>query len=400
VSALNAITQVIAVTALNLRALPQRIGSSLVVVIGIAGVVAVLISLLSMAVGFRHTITNSSRDDRAIILTRGLEWEQGSDVSRTDVVSIENLPGIRRTRDGKPAISAEVTAIASVARKSDSSDAFVALRGVGPDAFAVRSELKIIAGRMFLPASREVIVGKSARAQFLNLDPGDTITLGDGDSMVVGIFESQGSLLESTLLADSEMVLSAYKRNSFNSVTVLLDSPESFATFRNALGAVPASSLEARRERDYFASQSRPLNRLLELIAYLIGGIMAVGAMFSALNTMYSAVSVRGTEIATLRALGFSGTSVIVSVLVEAELLACIGALIGVLLAQLCFNGHVMSTVGDTIGNNAQIVFSLTFSAAMVASCVGLACLVGLLGGLFPALRAARMPIAAALRAA
>jgi len=394
----NSFIQVITVTALNLRTLPQRIGSSLVIVIGIAGVVAVLISMLSMSVGFRQTITNSSREDRAIILTRGAEAEAASNVSRADVVAIENLPGVRRL-NGKPAISAEVIAIASVARKSDASDAFVTLRGVGANAFAVRSELKIISGRTYQPAVREVIVGKSARAQFSNLDPGERIALGDGDWTIVGVFESGGSSHESTLIADSEAVLSAFKRNSFNSVTVLLESKDSFAAFARALGAIPASTIEARREQEYFASQSQPLNRLLELIAYLIGSLMAIGAVFGALNTMYSAVSVRGTEIATLRALGFSGTSVVISVLIEAQLLACVGALFGILVAQLCFNGHVISTVGDTIGNNPQVVFSLTFTAAMVASSVALACLVGLLGGLFPAVRAARLPIAAALRA-
>jgi putative ABC transport system permease protein len=358
----------------------------------------VLISVLSMSVGFRQTITNSSRENRAIVLTRGAETESGSSVSRADVVAIENLPGIMR-RDGKPAISAEVIAIASVARKSDASDAFVTLRGVGANAFVVRSELKMVAGRMYRPAEREVIVGKAAQAQFSNLDPGDRIALGDGDWTIVGVFESEGSFYESMLIAHAEAVLSAYKRNAFNSVTVLLEPRNSFETLRRALDAIPASGIEVRREQEYFASQSQPLNRLLELIAYLIGGIMAVGAIFGALNTMYSAVSVRGAEIATLRALGFSGASVIVSVLIEAQLLALIGAVLGVVLAHFCFNGQAISTIGDTVGNNPQVVFSLTFSAAMVAGSVALACLVGLIGGMFPAVKAARMPIAAALRA-
>lgn len=396
---MSSLNQVITVTALNLRTLPQRVGSSLVIVIGIAGVVAVLISMLSMSVGFRQTITNSSREDRAIVLTRGVESESYSDVSRSDVVAIENLPGIIR-RDGRPAISAEVIAIASVARKSDASDAFVTLRGVGVNAFVVRSELRLIAGRMYRPGEREVIVGKSAQEQFSNLALGDKIVLGDGDWTVVGVFESQGSFHESTLIGDSEAVLSAYKRNSFNSVTALLDSKDSYPAFRRALSAVPASSIEALREQDYFASQAQPLNRLLELVAYLIGSIMAVGAVFGALNTMYSAVSVRTTEIATLRALGFSGTSVVASVLIEAQLLALVGALVGAVLAHICINGHLISTVGDTIGNNPQVVFALTISSGLVGISIALACLVGLLGGIFPAVRAARMPIAAALRAA
>jgi putative ABC transport system permease protein len=397
---MNAFAQVIAVTAVHLRALPQRVGSSLVIVIGIAGVVAVLISMLSMSAGLRQTLGNGARDDRAIILTRGAEGESLSTMSRTDVAALENLPGIRRTADARPTLSAEVLALASVAKKSDGSDAFVSLRGVGKSAFAVRPEIHLVAGRMYRPGEREVIVGRAAQAQFANLDPGSRITLGDGDWTVVGIFESQGSLHESTLMADAEAVLAAYHRNAFNSATVLLDSPQSFADLSRALASLPASALAARRENEYSASQSRALHRLLELIAWLIGTIMAVGAVFGALNTMYSAVSERGTEIATLRALGFSGTSVVVSLLIEAQLLAMVGACVGVLLAQVFFDGQSVSTVGDTVGHNPQIVFSLSIGAGIVAASVAMACLIGLVGGIFPAVRAARMPVATALRGA
>ncbi len=396
---MNGFTQVITVTALNLRTLPQRIGSSLVIVIGIAGVVAVLLSMLSMSAGFRQAISSGAREDRAIIMTRGVERESLSAVTRADVVTLENLPGIRRNSDGSPAISAETVALATVARKSDASDAFVTLRGVGPHAFAARPEFRIVAGRMYRPGQHELLAGKSAQAQFANVDPGDKITLGNVDWTIVGVFESQGSFHESTLIADSEAVMSAFKRNAFNSVTVQLESSGSFVKLRDALNVIPGTSLEARREQEYLASQSQALNRLLELIAWLIGGIMAVGALFGALNTMYSAVSVRSAEIATLRALGFSGTSVVVSVLIEAQLLALLGALVGVALAHVCFDGHAISTMGDTVGRNPQVVFSLTITVALVAISVALACLVGLLGGLFPAVRAARMPIAAGLRA-
>ena len=396
---MNVVTQIMAVTGVNLRTLPQRPGSSLVIVIGIAGVVAVLISMLSMSMGFRQTMANGSREDRALIMTRGADSESMSQVTRADVVSLENLPGIRRI-SGEPALSAEVLALASVAKKSDSSDAFVTLRGVGPEVIAVRPELKIIAGRMFKFGEREVLAGKSANSQFSNLDPGDLITLGDGEWTVVGVFECQGSLHESTLIADAEVVRAAFKRGSFNSVTVLLDSKSSFAALSGALAAIPASSLETRGEAEYAASQSRALNRLLRLIAWLIGAIMAVGAVFSALNTMYSAVSERGVEIATLRALGFSGLSVVVAILIEAQLLALLGACVGVALAQMFFSGQLVSTVGDTVGHNPQIVFSLTISVGLVVVSVALACLIGLVGGIFPALRAARMPVAAALRSA
>ena len=272
---MNVFTQIAAVTGVNLRTLPQRPGSSLVIVIGIAGVVAVLISMLSMSMGFRQTMTNGSRDDRALIMTRGADSESMSQVTRADVVALENLPGILRIA-GKPAISAEVLALASVAKKSDSSDAFVTLRGVSPEAFAIRPELTITAGRMFKPGEREVLAGKSAQSQFSNLDPGDRITLGDSEWTVVGVFDSKGSLHESTLIGDAEAVLAAFKRKSFNSVTLLLNSKRSFAALAHALAAIPASSLEARGEAEYAASQSRALNRVLRLIAWLIGGIMAV----------------------------------------------------------------------------------------------------------------------------
>lgn len=394
---MNAFAQVVAVTAVHLRTLPQRVGSSLVIVIGIAGVVAVLISMLSMSAGLRQTLGNGARDDRAIILTRGAEGESLGVLSRPDVAALENLPGIRRA-DGKPMLSAEVLVLASVAKRSDGSDAFVSLRGVGPAAFAVRPEIHLVAGRMYRPGEREVLAGKAAQMQFANLDPGNRITLGDGEWTVVGIFESERSLHESTLMADAEVVLAAYHRNAFNSVTVMLDSPLAFAALSRALAALPASGHAARRETEYSAAQARALNRLLELIAWLIGTIMAVGAVFGALNTMYSAVSERGIEIATLRALGFSGTSVVVSLLIEAQLLALVGACAGVLLAQVVFDGQSVSTVGDTVGHNPQIVFSLSLSAGLVAVSVAMACVIGLVGGIFPAVRAARMPVAAALR--
>jgi putative ABC transport system permease protein len=396
---MNDLAQIAAVTMLNLRTLPQRLGNSLVIVIGIAGVVAVLVSMLSMSVGFREAIANGASDDRAIILTRGVLQESLAAVSRAEAVDIENLPGIRRTPAGKPALSAELVALASVSRKSDGSDAFVSLRGVGATAFFVRPEWKLIAGRMYRLAEREVLVGKSAQAQFAHLEVGDTILLGDGDWTVVGVFESGGSAHESMLLADAEAVLAAFKLKAFNSVTVLLDSGDAFMNLRSAIVSLPASSLEARRESEYFAAQSQPQRRLLEFVAYLVAGIMAIGAVFGALNTMYSAVSVRGAEIATLRALGFSGASVVVSVLIEAQLLALVGAMLGVAIAHVAFNGQAISTVADTMGHNPQVVFALTIDAGLIVTSIALACVVGLIGGLFPAVRAARMPIVAALRA-
>jgi putative ABC transport system permease protein len=394
---MSAITQIAAVSLLNLRNIPQRIGTSLVIVIGIAGVVAVLISVLSMSIGFRKTIDNSARADRAIVLSQGADSEAGSSLSRANVLSIVDTPGIKKDISGKPIVSAEILIAAPVARKGDQAEAYVTLRGVGPKAFALRPEFKLVAGRMFQPAVHELLVGKSALAQFSGLEVGDHITLREGEWTVVGVFTSEGNSHESELIADADTVVSAYAWNFYNSLTVQLDSPESLGAFKDALTTNPALVIDVKSEPEYFATVSKPLNRMLNLVAYTIGGIMAIGALFGALNTMYSAVSSRSTEIAMLRAIGFGGGAVVVSVLIEALALALLGAVIGVVLAYFGFNGHAISTIGGTVGNS-QLVYSLTVSPALIAMGMALACTIGFVGGIFPAIRAARLPVAAALR--
>jgi putative ABC transport system permease protein len=396
---MKSVAQIIAVTALNLRALTQRRGNSLVIVLGTAGVVAVLISVLSMTSGFRRTVEAGGQPDRVVVQTRGAYSDVMSAISRDNVRVIASAPGIRKSADGKPLLSTEVVMMAPVIRKSDGSDAFVTLRGVGELGFLVRDDLQLLAGRLPRPGVREVVVGASARRQFAGLEPGNEVRLGDGDWSVVGVFTSDGSAHESTVIADSETMLSAYRLNVFNIVVVRLDSADSFTAFKDSLTAIPGLSLEALREPDYLAAASLPVNRMLNLVAYTIGAIMAVGALFGALNTMYSAVSVRSAEIATLRAIGFNGTAVGVSVLVEALILALAGAALGVLLVYVGFSGRVISTTGSMVGNNVQVIFSLAITTHLVLTGIALACAVGLLGGLFPAVRAARQPVATALRA-
>ncbi|HEY6453709.1 MAG TPA: ABC transporter permease [Steroidobacteraceae bacterium] len=391
--------QILSVSELNLRSLPQRIGSSLVVVVGIAGVVAVFISILSLAIGFKSTIANTGQPDRAIVMSRGWNSEGYSTLSRDDVRSILDTPGIKVGFNGKPAGSAEAIVLTAVSKKSNKADAFVTVRGVGPEIFSTRREFKLTAGRMFRTGRHELLVGSAAQQQFAGLQIGDAVKLGDGPWIVVGTFTSDGNSHESTLITDADTLLAAYKRNSFNSVTVLLDSPETFDKFRAALTTNPALTVDARREQEYFASMSRPLNRLLNLVAYVIGGIMAIGALFGAVNTLYSAVIGRKTEIGTLRALGFGGIPVVVSVLLEALLLALIGAAIGVAVAYLCFGGRTISTIGDAIGNNPQLVYTLSISPLAVGLSILLACGIGLLGGIFPGVWIARLPVAEALRA-
>lgn len=388
--------QVAAVTLNNLRSLPQRAGLSAVIVIGIAVTVAVLVSVLAMAAGFGKTLVSTGRADRAMVLRGGSQSELASTLSRENVLTIADARGVRRSSDGKSVASAEMVAIVSLKQKSTGTAANVTLRGVGPKAFELRPEIHLIAGRMFRPAVRELIVGKAALGQFQGLEPGRRLLLHDNEWTVVGVFESGGGSHDSELMTDVETALSSYRRNMFQSVTVMLESPQAFDTFRNQLTADPTLSVDVKREADYYSEQSRQLSKLLFFVAYIVGGIMAVGAIFGALNTLYSAVSSRTLEIATLRAIGFGALPVVISVFVEAVLLALIGGVLGAALAWLFFNGNAVNTLG---ANFTQVVFNLTVTPLLALEGIALACLVGFIGGLFPALRAARQPIAAALRA-
>jgi putative ABC transport system permease protein len=388
--------QIGAVTVMNLRSVPQRWGTSLVIVVGIAGVVAVLISVLAMATGFRQTVAGSGRADRAIVLRGGSEAELSSSLSRDATLTILDAPGVRKGDSGRPVGSAEAVVIVELPKKGSDTGANVTLRGVGSEAFALRPQIKLVAGRMFQPALHELIVGKSAQLQFQGLDLGSHLSIRGGDWTVVGMFESNGDSHESELLADADTVLSAYQRNLFNSVWVMLDNAEAFGTFKDSLTSNPALSVDVKREPDYYAAQSKQLSTILTFVANFVGGIMAVGAVFGALNTMYSAVSARMVEIATLRAIGFGALPVVISVFAEAVLLAFAGGLIGALLAWLFFNGNSVSTLG---GNFTQIVFSLRVSSGLLVLGVVWAVAIGVIGGLFPAIRAARLPIATALRA-
>jgi putative ABC transport system permease protein len=389
--------QMLAVTLLNLRNLPQRWGSSFVIIIGIAGVVAVLISVLALATGFRRTIDNSASEDRAIVLSRGAESEAGSGISRGALATIIDAPGIARTRQGKAIASAEILVTAPVARKSDGRDAYVTLRGVGPMCEQLRPEVRLIAGRMFAPAVHEIIVGRAAQSRFAGLELGDRVLLRGGEWTVVGVFESGSNSHESGLLADAETVLAAYQMKTFASLTVKLASPSSFDTFKDALTTNPTLEVDVKREPEYVATVAKGLHRLLNMLAYTVGGIMAVGALFAALNTMYSAVRARSTEIATLRAVGFGTSAVVASVFVEALLLALVGATLGATIAHTLFNGHAISTIGGT-AQGSQLVYQLTITPQAMGGAIALAMMVGFLGSLFPAIRAARAPIATALR--
>jgi putative ABC transport system permease protein len=376
---------------MGLRAIPDRLGASLVIVIGMALVVGVTISILSMSVGFMRTVYNTGRIDRAIVLSRGSQYEVASAISRDNALTITDAPGLKIASDGKPIVSAEYLTAVLVTKKSDGLDAYVSLRGIGREGFTLRPEIRLLSGRMFQSARHELIVGKSALAQFEGLEVGGQVPLPDGDWTITGSFVSNGDEHESELLADSETLLSTMRANTFHSVTVMLEKPESLEQFRTAVTSNPTLAVDVARETVFLAEQSKYLNTFLTLIAYVVGGIMGLGATFGALNTMYTGVSARAMEIATLRAIGFSGVAVVVSVLTESLVLAVSGAALGAVAAWIVFNGNFHAVGG--------LVFRLAVTPSLIALGIGFAFTLGFVGGLFPALRAASLPVADALRA-
>src|SRR5271167_208367 len=394
---MSVISQVAAVVLMNLRSLPQRIGPSFVIIAGSAGVVAVLVAVLAMAAGMAKTLQSTGRDDRAIVLRNGSASESGSALTRSAAQIVMDAPGIKHDRDGRPIASAEPLRLLKLFRSDDGSEVTVPLRGIGAQAMIVRPELKLIDGRMFQPSVNELIVGKAAKAQYKDLKIGSHITTRTATWTVVGTFSSNGDAHESELMADADTVMSSDNGSTYGSITVLLDAPGSLTRLADSLSGNPALRVDVTRERDYFSRQSKTVSSLLSVLVYVVGGIMGVGAIFGALNTMYSAVSTRSTEIATLRALGFGSASMVISVLVEALLLAAAGGILGASAAWLFFNGRTISTTQGTA--YAQLIFDITVTLRLALVGIAASSVIGFIGGLFPAIRAARLPIARALRA-
>lgn len=394
---MNSLSQILAATGIGLRSIPQRLGNSLVIVIGIAAVAAVLTSVLAMSDGFSRTIQGGARSDRILVLTRNATEESASSLSREQVAALQNVPGLRRDSSGLPIVSADVVLVAPVIRKASNTDAYITLRGVGPQAMQVRPEVRIYAGRMFEPGLHELIVGRAAQKQFSGLEVGGHVRLHDGDWLITGAFEAGDNVRESELLADSQTVLSSYKLDAFNSVTALLDGERGLDTVHRAVAADPTLEVKVLTEPDYLDVVSGDTHRLLEAVVFVIGTMMAVGALFGALNTMYSSVAARSREIATLRAIGFAPGIVLASVLIEALLLALLGACVGVAIAYLEFDGNAISTLGGSRWDS-QLVYSLTITPSLMAIAAAIACTIGSIGGLLPAWRAIKQPIAQALQ--
>jgi putative ABC transport system permease protein len=386
----------LAASGIGIASLPQRWGASSVIVIGIAGVVGVLVAMLAMGEGFQATLNQTGNDRSAIILRGGSQAETNSVITRDQIPLISSLAGIARGTDGRPLVSPELSQVINLPSKSDGTDANVQLRGVGPAAWALRPQLKIIQGRRFGAGLRELVVGQGARKQFVGLDVGKQLKLANQMWTVVGVFAS-GDSHDSELWADAEVLASTYNRTAFQSVTVQLDGKNGFAQLKGALAADPRLKLDVLTTHDYYAKQSAGLTKLITILGTVIGAIMAIGAVFGALNTMYAAVAARAREIATLRALGFRGLPVVVAVMLETMLLALLGGLLGAGIAWLVFNGYTVSTLGN---NFSQVVFQFKVSPTLLWNGLKWALGIGLVGGLFPALRAARLPVTEALRAA
>jgi putative ABC transport system permease protein len=392
----NGLKQTLAVTWLNLRTVPQRLGSSVVAIVGIAGVVVVLVAVLSIAEGFVAAMRDAGSPSRAIVMRSGADAEMTSGMSGPETDVIKQAPGI--VRDGQQlAASAELFVITDLPKISTGTSANVPLRGIEPSAFFVRDGASIIDGRMFQFGTNEVIVGRAASKQFAGLTVGSTVTSGQVSWKVVGLFEADGGVAETEIWCDARTLQGAYRRgNSYQSVLVRLDSPQSFDAFKDWLTTNPQVSVSVRRETDYYAAQSTTLSTLVRTIGFGIAGLMAVGAIFGAILTMYTAVATRAREIATLRALGFDAPAVLVSVLAESMLLAALGGLIGGLAAYAGFNGYQTSTMN--FQTFSQVAFAFRVTPALLGLGLIWSLAMGLIGGVMPALRAARLPIATALR--
>jgi len=394
---LNWLSQILSVASFNLRTIPERKGSAIAAAVGIAGVVAVLVGVLSIAEGFRAAMTVKGADDVVIVLRTGANNEMSSGLVRDDVRLVVDAPGIARTAGNVPLASAELFVIVNLPKRSTGTDANVPLRGVENTAMAVRGDVRIIEGRNFEPGRNEIIVGTGANRSFAGLDVGKVLRIGLNEWQVVGIFAGGGGAAETEIWTDVAVLQPAYHRGtSFQSVYVKLESPKAFRSFKDALTTNPRLKVKAVPQAEYLAEQSTALTGFISTIGYVIAILMALGALFGALNTMYSAVAARTREIATLKALGFGTTPVILSVMIESLTLALIGGAVGASAAYFAFDGFKTATMNwQTF---SQIAFAFAVTPKLLIIAVILACAIGLFGGLFPAIRAARLPIASGLR--
>lgn len=383
--------QIFEISLMNLRNMPTRFASSMVIVVGIAGVVAVLVAILAMAAGFISTLERSGASDRAIILNGSASIGELSSIIDTRQAAIVS------TMEGIELVSNEMYLVADVPKRGSDSPANLVIRGVEPDAFALRPEINIIEGRRFESGRNELIAGRGASAEFQGIELGSTINLRQIDWAIVGIFESGGSSYESEIWTDMVTGQSAFQRlGAVSSIRIKVSDAEQIPTMADEFLNNPQLNLTLISEEEYFSAQSTGLALIINSFGYSVGIIMAFGAVFAALNTMYAAVSNRTVEIATLRALGFGATPVVVSIMIEAIVLAAIGGVLGATIAYIGFNGYTVSTLNQ--GSFSQIAFDFAVTPSLIRNGITWALALGFIGGLFPAVRAARMPISLALR--
>ncbi|MBP8260146.1 MAG: ABC transporter permease [Verrucomicrobia bacterium] len=393
---IHRILQVAAVTWFSLRTIPQRRGSSVAAVFGIAGVVAVLVGTLSIAQGFRQAMTAAVAPENVVVLRAGVDSEMLSILGPEEVRVVEDTAGLARDARGALA-SAELYVVIDLPKRSSGTDANVPLRGVGPAAYGVRPEVQITAGRRFEPGRNEIIAGRGAAAEFAGLDLGARLKVGRNEWTVVGIFSAGGGLAESEIWTDAVVLQDAYQRDqSYQAVYARLDSAGQFDAFKDALTSDPRLNVRVVRQADYYAEQAEAVDRLVTVLGTLVATLMGMGALFGALNTMYTSVSARRREIATLRALGFGGGPVVASVLLESLLLALVGGAIGAGLACGLLDGYRASTLNWQ--SFSQVAFAFAVTPRLLLEGILYATAIGLIGGAFPAIRAARLPVAVALR--
>jgi putative ABC transport system permease protein len=391
------LSQIVAVTGVNIRSIRARLGSSSVAVIGIAGVVLVFVAVLSIAEGVNATMKASGDPDVVLVLRAGSDTEMTSGLAGDSTRIIQDAPGIARDETGAPLTSPELFVVVDHPLKRSGSAANVPLRGVTPEAFKVHSHLTIVEGRNIQFGRNEIIAGRAATRQFVDLTVGRALKWGENTWTLVGLFEDGGSVSESELWCDVKVLQPAYRRgNSYQSVYARLASPDSFTQMKDALTANPQLQVTAMRAPEYYGSQTETLQTIIRTIGGIIAILMGVGAVFGAVITMYTAVASRTREIATLRALGFGGIPVVVSVLAEAALLAVLGGVVGGAIAWLAFNGYETATMN--FQSFSQMAFRFAVTPKLLATALFYALIMGLIGGMLPAIRAARLPVVTALR--
>jgi len=393
----NSLTQIAAVTGMNLRNIPQRWSSSMVAVLGIGGVTLVLVALLSIAAGFKVALEGSGSEDVAMIMRAGSTNELSGGFGVDTVTVVSDAPGIKRDAQNKPILSPELYVLVDGRMRGKDASTNLPLRGVSQWAPQVRKSFKLVEGRMFREATNEVIVGDGVVKQYEGLEVGKTVRWGNANWNVVGRFTDGGGIAESEAWADTPIVQQAWRRgNSFQSIRVKLNNPEALKTLKDSLSKDPRVRVGVQTERSFYADQQKLMSTIINNVGWALAIMMGIAALFAALNTLYNAVATRVREIATLRAMGFNGWAVMISVLVEAMILGAVGGLVGGLLAFLTFNGMHSSTMNWA--SFSQMTFAFTVTPQLMVTGIIYGLILTFVAGILPGIRAARLPITAGLR--